>query len=297
MQIANRAGVAARPATSGDEAEVAALVGRATLRHLHSEWRLDPDSFAGPGCAVVDGGRAEGNGRSPAEGLQACLVASADPPPAAWVRLAALAGRERGDELLARMLEVVRPQLRAMGADILGWLLSVGWPSAWLDDLGFEPVNQLTTYVKRDERLPAFDAPDLAIRPAQSADLAELARIEAGAFDPLWRHSESGLAAALEHARTMEVAEMDGELVAFQYSVEGYEPTTVHLVRITVRREAQGLGVGSALLAHTLRTDWSLGYERVTLNTQLDNHHSRRLYHKFGFREIGEQVPVWCLSL
>jgi ribosomal protein S18 acetylase RimI-like enzyme len=225
------------------------------------------------------------------------MVASADPPPAAWVRLAALAGREPDVGILAALLDILRPHLRAQGAHILGWLISPEWQSAWLDELGFEPVNWLTTYVKRDERLPAFEAPRMVIRPAQAADLAELARLEAGAFDPLWRHSEGGLAGALNHARTFDVAERDGQLVAFQYSVEGFDATSIHLVRITVRREAQGQGVGSALLAHALQTDWRMGYERVTLNTQLDNHNSRRLYRKFGFREIGEEVPVWGLPL
>jgi ribosomal protein S18 acetylase RimI-like enzyme len=158
-------------------------------------------------------------------------------------------------------------------------------------------VNWLTTYVKRDERLPSFETPRVGIRPAQAADLTELARLEVGAFEPLWRHSEGGLVGALNHARTFDVAEQDGRLVAFQYCVDGFDATSIHLVRITVGRETQGQGVGSALLAHALQNAWRMGYERVTLNTQLDNLSSRRLYRKFGFREIGEEVPVWGLAL
>ena len=135
------------------------------------------------------------------------------------------------------------------------------------------------------------------IRPATTNELARLAEIEEAAFDPLWRHSANGLLLARRQALTFELAELEGQIVGFQYSVADRDGQTAHLVRLTVSPSAQGRGVGSGLLASALNGYATLGIKRVTLNTQRDNLPSHRLYERFGFRQLGDRAPVWAMEL
>jgi ribosomal protein S18 acetylase RimI-like enzyme len=164
--------------------------------------------------------------------------------------------------------------------------------------MGFEKVNAITTYVLSDmSARPALNG-QVLIRPVEIADMATLAVIEEEAFEPLWRHSAEGLALAYHQATTFEVALFDGEIAGFQYSVRGgYESGHEHLARITVRPTVQGLGVGSALLTAALAGYRRRRVSRLSLNTQLDNLPSHRLYRRFGFQAVGDELPVWAMPV
>jgi RimJ/RimL family protein N-acetyltransferase len=51
------------------------------------------------------------------------------------------------------------------------------------------------------------------------------------------------------------------------------------------------------LLRDALRAFWRRGARQVTLNTQVDNHRSRRLYRRFGFEPTGDVVTAWELRI
>ena len=91
------------------------------------------------------------------------------------------------------------------------------------------------------------------------------------------------------------VAELDGEIVAFQFST----PTEsgVHLARITVDPSFQGRGIGALLLANTCEAYRRTGVRTVSLNTQADNSASQSLYRRFGFRPNGQKFPVWSVNI
>jgi RimJ/RimL family protein N-acetyltransferase len=40
-----------------------------------------------------------------------------------------------------------------------------------------------------------------------------------------------------------------------------------------------------------------LGIRRITLNTQEDNLASHKLYEKFGFRRLGDRIPLWVKNI
>jgi ribosomal-protein-alanine N-acetyltransferase len=125
--------------------------------------------------------------------------------------------------------------------------------------------------------------------------LPRLAEIEAITFDPLWRHSAIALALAHQQAWSFDVAEMNGHIVGFQFSTRS--PRGAHLARMAVHPHYQGRGVGAALLARAMAHYHAEGLRRVTLNTQMDNLASKRLYERFGFRPSGEEFPVWVMAL
>jgi ribosomal protein S18 acetylase RimI-like enzyme len=70
---------------------------------------------------------------------------------------------------------------------------------------------------------------------------------------------------------------------------------TAHLNRIAVTPRSQGQGVGAILLSSALRALWQSGARMVSIDTQGHNHHSRRLYDRFGFKTTGDVVAVWTL--
>ena len=290
-----------RVATDADAAAIMDLLHKAAYRHHHVDWYVPGDWLGSPGFVVQpEPERQPSSVTARLLGtrtrLRACLAATADPLPAAWVRVTAIAGVERPQDTLAALLEVATTNLSRTGATELAWLAIEKWPSSWLPELGFECANQIETYIKEDKAIPPLDpVPGLRIRPVLDSDMETLARLEAHAFEPLWRHSAHGLAIARSQAFSFDVALLDEEIVGFQLSAASN--AGAHLVRMTIRPERQRKGIGSTLLAHTLSYYYRQGLGYVSLNTQVDNIASQRLYGKFGFQASGELLPVWVRKL
>lgn len=289
-----------RPAREEDKGHILALLRGADRRHLHVDWRL-PGEWFEMGVFVVaerEAGGANGGAGSPPE-LVACLALGADPPPAAWVRVVALDEERQARAVLEALFAAAVPALRRDGVTQLGWLAQRTWPRPWLHALGFAVINEVETFLKEDLTVPAGPRqnPAAAVRAVRRGEMARLAEIEAAAFDPLWRHSAEALELGRDQALTFDVAELDGRVVGFQYSVPGDEAGTVHLVRLTVSPDVQRRGVGSSLLAAAIDAYRAQGLRGISLNTQADNLASKRLYRKFGFEPSGYRLPVWSMEL
>lgn len=55
---------------------------------------------------------------------------------------------------------------------------------------------------------------------------------------------------------------------------------------ICVSEKARGLGIGTRLLHFAEQKGKELGYEKISLNVELEKHDARRLYEKIGYRTI-----------
>lgn len=292
-----------RTAARSDASAITDLLRYAAFTHLHVDWHYPVDWLGSPGFVLQEKVQKETAVKSITKHffgdripLSACLAIAADPPPAAWVRVAAIGKDEDGSGLLAMLMEPVVDFLRATAVTHIGWLLSQGWPQEWLEAVGFKPYTTIETYVKDNLDLPALPViPAIKLRPVTSADMAALAQIEVAAYDPLWRHSEVALRLAYQQSASFDVIEFAGAPVGFQFSTQGTHGA--HLARITIRPEFQGRGIGSALLAHAIQGYRENGLRSVTLNTQEDNNLSHQLYARFGFRPNDYRVPVWRLDL
>ena len=295
----NKGGV--RVATRADAAAIMDLLHKATYRHHHVDWSVPGDWLGSSGFVVQsepEQSRSSVTARllGARPRLRACLAAAADPLPAAWVRVAAIAGGEKPQATLAALLETAVANLGRAGVTELAWLAIEKWSNSWLPELGFGRANEIETYIKEDKAIPPVDpVPGLRIRPVLDTDMETLARLEAAAFEPLWRHSAHGLSIARGQAFSFNVALLDDEIVGFQLSAAS--SLGAHLVRMTVSPQRQQMGIGSALLAHTLDHYYRRGLNHVSLNTQVDNTASQRLYDKFGFQASGERLPVWVRQL
>ncbi|MCW5863830.1 MAG: GNAT family N-acetyltransferase [Anaerolineae bacterium] len=291
MQLANTspAGPLAQPhvrlATRADAGAIQRLLRLSAYIHVHVDWHVPGDWLGTPGFVVYT---REDDGD--AEAIVACLAVGADPPPAAWARVAvtrSVAAFGQCEALWAAVLAGLEPDINEVA-----WFITDNWPLHWLDRLGFVPVSTVLGFRKDDLEPVSYSAPPgLDIRPALMEELPALAEMEAAAFEPRWRHSAQSLYLAWRQSLSFDVATLDGRPVGFQFSTGG--GSSAHLARMTVDPQWQGLGVGAALMTRALE-----GYRRrklrgVTLNTQEDNVVSQRLYGRFGFRPSGQKYPVW----
>jgi ribosomal protein S18 acetylase RimI-like enzyme len=307
MELANQ--VQAKPftpdirvATRGDVGEVMRLLETAVYRHVHTDWYLPGDWLGSPGFVILPKTSSSPLSRAAQfmgvrQPVAACLAAGADVAPVAWVRVAALnADLPAPEEVLAAMLARVEAHLQRQRITELAWMLAEAWPRRWLVNGGFYLVNEIETYVKEDTAVPPMPTlPYLTIRPVQEADFDKLADLETAAFAPLWRHSAHALRLASQRAFSFDMAVWEETAVAFQLSSR--TENGAHLVRLTVHPDYQGQGIGSTLLAYALAGYHQRGLHTVTLNTQIDNFPSQKLYRNFGFQPSGYRLPVWLKEL
>ena len=291
-----------RIATRADAGEIMRLLQTAVYRHIHIDWYV-PGDWLGSSGFVVKNDPTKIRSRNQfvklmgaKQPIEACLAIAPDPKPIAWVRLAGLKNQELAFDDLKKMLQIATTAMKKDGVNAIAWLAVEEWPNEWLPRLGFKQINHIQTYVKEDSKYPEPTAvAGLDIRPMLDKDLDQLAHLEAKAFNHLWRHSGKGLGLAKNQSFSFDVALMEEQVVGFQLSTPN--DYGVHLVRMTVDPAWQQKGIGSVLLAHSIRGYHRRDRYRITLNTQVDNLPSQKLYLKFGFRPNGQKFPVWALKI
>lgn len=279
-----------RRATAGDAAAIQRLLKMGVYVHIHVDWRLPGEWLNRPGFMLFESETGRKNQERDSSPVVACLAIAADPPPAAWVRVAAVeshAGYGQMSAMFGDILGELDPAIEE-----IAWFLADYFPLRWLERLGFEPVSEVIGFRKEGLDVPDYATPaGLVVRPLLMEDIPALAAIEAAAFEPRWRHSAGDLGLAWRHSISFTVALVEDRPVAFQFSTGG--DGHAHLSRMTVQPEWQGMGIGAALLAQAMESYRLQNIQTVTLNTQSDNLASRRLYDRFGFKPTGYSYPIW----
>jgi ribosomal-protein-alanine N-acetyltransferase len=291
-----------RIAKKSDAAAITRLLNSTRFTHYHVDWRVPADWLGDAGFVVVSKDAdvsLEAHMPSlllPRDEMLACLAVTPDPPPAAWVRFTAVSPQLDPHMALTNMFEAVKEHLQETAVTEVGWLVLDPWPLSILPDLGFEEFTVIETYVKKDLDLPAIkQVPDLLIRPVEKSDFEGLAALETAVFEPLWRFSKETLRLARRDAVSFDVAYLGDRLVGYQISSGGR--FGAHLVRLTISPDLQGQGIGTAIFGHAIEEYQRRGYQHITLNTQVDNDASHRLYQKFGFSASDEKMPMWVMSV
>jgi ribosomal protein S18 acetylase RimI-like enzyme len=151
------------------------------------------------------------------------------------------------------------------------------------------------TLNKLDRALPDTISTHARLRLASDADIPAVVAVDRAAFTPHWWHSEATLHRSTAASSYFAVAELAGGVVGHAEGV--LHLPTAHINRIAVHPDHQSHGIGTLLLHNALPTLWQYGAERVTLNTQTDNHYSQRLYRRFGFEPTGDLVSAWELHV
>ncbi|MCS7178632.1 MAG: GNAT family N-acetyltransferase [Anaerolineae bacterium] len=273
-----------RPAVRADEAAIRRLLDRSARPCVRSWWweeHLGTETFL---LTLADGY------------LVGALLALPDDSPVAWVRLGVLAPEIPAGLWLDATLPHLEAPLRALGARALAWTDVGGWMGEALRTRRFRLLAYLVTLRKDDRFLPPMpSSAPCTVRPAQAEDIPHLVCLDHDAFPSPWWFSAATLEHIRQEAACFLVAERDGLLVGYAEARSANHGA--HIGRLAVAPGFQRRGVGSYLLRTVLLRLWQQGVKAVTLNTQVDNVASRRLYERFGFQPVGSRITAWWRAL
>lgn len=138
-------------------------------------------------------------------------------------------------------------------------------------------------------REPAPDAqgPVLRARPMRRADLDAVAAVEGRIYPFPWSRGNfaDSLAAGYDAWVFESAAPPDGGLLG--YAVVMWIPDEVHLLNLSVAGDAQGRGVGRAMLGWLMRDAARRGARAMMLEVRPSNERALALYRSCGFVQIG----------
>jgi ribosomal-protein-alanine N-acetyltransferase len=134
---------------------------------------------------------------------------------------------------------------------------------------------------------PAPRHAPLALRPMRRSDLDAVLAIEQRAFPQPWTRGffEKELAMPQAACVVATLADDGGPVVG--YSVCWSILDERHLLNVAVHPEHRSLGVGWRLMEAVLEAGRASGGRVVYLEVRAGNVGARRLYKRFGFRELG----------
>lgn len=271
-----------RPAELADRDQIASLLYFEGHAHRHLDWHTPLDWLGSPHFWTLhDQGR-----------VIAALACPQDPPGIAWIRLFTFHSHLSGPEAWSPLWEAIRNEIRNSGGALVASIAVKPWFQNFLQSSGFEHHQSIVLLEWASRWVEPCPLPHgVHIRPMLIEDLAGVARTDAASFEPLWHNSIGTLERAFSQSVVSTVAEQDGCVIGYQISTGN--TLGGHLARLGVRKEAQGQGIGSALVGDLMLRLGRHNMSRITVNTQADNAASLALYQKMGFVRTGEQYPVF----
>jgi len=272
-----------RRAVKEDHRQIASLIFHETNTHRHLDWRSALDWIGSQNYWVLDD-----NGM-----VTAAFACPEDPPGVAWVRLFTHQSHLPGPEAWSAIWESARAEIHHTSPLVKVAAIAVKqWFQEILLSNGFNLQQDIVLLNRPSGRaMSPFLPHGLHIRAMASADLPVVTELDKSAFGPFWHNTEDSLLRAYSQAIHATIAENESGVVGYQISTGN--PFGVHLARLGVRPDAQGRGVGSALVGDLIRQTSHHSTRGVTVNTQSDNQVSLTLYQKMGFVRTGEKFPVF----
>jgi ribosomal protein S18 acetylase RimI-like enzyme len=166
------------------------------------------------------------------------------------------------------------------------------------DALGFTTIQRLALLRARlSDVAPAprraSATASVRLSRARGGDLVVLSAIDRAAFPPGWSLDATAIAeaAGATPSQLVRVARtMHGTAVGF--AVTGRAGRASFLQRLAVRPDAQGKGVGMALVADSMRWARRRRASSMVVNTQHDNTAALSLYQRAGFQLLREELVV-----
>lgn len=276
-----------RRAVEWDHDRIASLIYYESNSHRHLDWHSPLEWIGSPYYWVREEG---GN-------ITAALSCPEDPPHVAWIRFFGyyqyLSSTQAWTSLwnaACEEMELANQQTYVSAIVVKQWFQSL------LVSSGFELKQNIVLLELKREDVRAFPAPyGIRIRSMLDEDLPVVARVDLKAFGQFWHNTEKVLQRARLQCASATVAEDDSGVIGYQLSTKN--PFGAHLARLGVLPEAQGRGVGLALVNQLIQTLNAGQFSKLSVNTQADNIASLSLYKKMGFIRTGEQFPVFVYSI
>jgi ribosomal protein S18 acetylase RimI-like enzyme len=196
------------------------------------------------------------------------------------------------DDIVARLVRWDQPLQISV-------LTNQGWLERVLLTSGFALVDRVI--VLRLQRLQrqlngrSPVAQPALLRAATFGDTAQLAVLDADAFDSLWHFSAADMIEMLMRGRLL-VAERDGAIAGYSALLRN-SAEEMQLARLAVHPQYQRAGIGRQLLYDAIHYAADHGCSALVLNTQTSNQRSLALYRAAGFRPMDERVSVLIRSV
>ena len=271
-----------RRAVKQDHDQIANLIYYESNSHRHLDWHSPLDWIGSTNFWVR-----EEDGH-----ITAALACPEDPPHVAWIRFFGYHQMLSSSQAWSSLWEAARNEiLQANTQTYVAAIVIKQWFQSLLLSSDFKLKQNIVLLELKNENLKSVSVPHgLRIRAMQDEDMPAVAQVDLAAFGQFWHNTEGSLQRARLQCASATVAEDDSGVIGYQLSTKN--PLGAHLARLGVRPEAQGRGVGSALVSHLIQTFDANHLDMLSVNTQADNVASLSLYKKLGFVLTGEQFPV-----
>jgi ribosomal-protein-alanine N-acetyltransferase len=228
--------------------------------------------------------------------LIAALACPPELPEIAWIRLFVVNPIYPLEIAWNILWSASCDELIKLGSRQIAVLSIQSWFSTTLETSGFVHTDNVIVLLhERGQNLPKPDRQKLLIRQMLPEDLRSVEEVDHAAFESEWKNSSDSLEIAYGQSTIATIAEIDGEIVGYQYSTAS--SMGGHLARLAVRPVRQGHGVGYALLYDLITQFNRHGIEHISVNTQQKNSASLALYKKAGFVSTGESYRVYKFLL
>jgi ribosomal-protein-alanine N-acetyltransferase len=275
-----------RQTSREDRAAVEGLIAHAPWSHVHLDW-LDPSNLIDqePFILASSGDISVGT-----------LGCPPDLPEAAWVRTFATADGYDVEEVWEILWAQGGARLLELKVEHVAALALEKWFEQLVQKSGFKRTNSVIFYeLGLDLGSLAQNKRTHKLRAIRAGDAETILELDRLAFDPIWQLSRESLAVAIIQASSASLIEDKGEIIGYQITTSS--PFGAHLARLAVLPSHQRKGLGRALVNDAVKSVQDIGLGLLSVNTQENNHSSRKLYEKMGFRKTGKEFPVFEMRL
>lgn len=274
-----------RFANIDDRRNLESLLQRAHWKHQHLDWfhaedLLEQDAF----LMALENGRPI-----------ACLACPPDPPGVAWIRLCLVSSHTQPEQAWEQLWPFAESVIRKQAVSRTAALQTSEWLGELLRRSRFTHATDVVFLDWQEPQPPPAPSTEGELRVMRSSDLEAVLEIDHQAFEDIWRLSRATLYHAFRSSAYASLLDLKGRAVAYQITT--FSPYGGHIARLAVMPRFQGAGIGRAIVTDVLQRISPSGRTRVTVNTQIDNERSLRLYKGLGFRTAGSGHPVYQLAL
>ena len=212
-----------------------------------------------------------------------------------WIRLLGICDGRMPGLVVRELWESAESRCLEQGISSVVILMVTNWLPTYLSKLGFENADDIITMNHIGSLRPAQPSSPAQVRSAEAKDVEQLLHIDRLAFQVPWQLSHHDMWQGFRMASSATIATLDGEVVGYQLSTRQDE--VGHLARLAVDPAHRRKGIASALLHHLMDDFWQRGVTDLSVNTQMSNLPSQRLYERYGFFRNGYDLELWHKQL
>ena len=275
-----------RQTSREDRAVVERLIAQAPRSHVHLDW-LDPTNLSDEEPFIL---------ASTGETAVGILGCPPDHPEAAWVRTFAAAEDSEVEKIWDILWAEGGSRLLDLNVEHVAALALESWFEQLVQNAGFKRTNTVIFYeLELESGTAVGHDPGYKLRPIRSADTETILDLDRLAFEPIWQISRDSLAVAIIQASSANLIEDGGEILGYQITTSS--PFGAHLARLAVLPSHQREGLGTLLVNDAVQSVLETRLGQLSVNTQENNHSSRKLYENMGFTQTGKEFPVLEIEL